>query len=546
LFPIATWGQVDTVKSTIIKDGTLWHTNQPVFATARDSTDANGYDSNDILIGLNTGYMIYRGYLWFDLSGLSLTGRTIDSVVVKLHGDGDDSTDDFNITSRSVWYTENPSGVAAYPEWNDFDGWAASGAYGGTALTNDFNSADFSDETYNAIKFTSAGVDSVDAHKADTLKIILLSAEDVSSSEPANAEYVTFEAADVTGEEPKLVIYSSAAPAGTPTISPPTFQKIRTDKVTVLWDTTLNGATIDSSAVFISDLPGDTTGLVAWYPMNKGAGDSSLHSNDGTVDGATLVMGDTLLGGGAYSFDGDNDYIDLGFQQNGTKTILVWTEVKLDTDMHIITTMDGGTNEGWGILYKSTGNVIRSDWNGQYDVNSLESSGINLNERINIASVLDGADSKLYINGVLEDSKDLGSEVESLSNIRISGRWDGVNTGSALLFDGTIDEPKFFGRALTQSEILAYVNETRSARRSAGTTGLTVQTADTLSEGTKYQFSVFGFNADSLIAFSDGVYMKTKYIVNESLGRLLYRPDDYKPNDPKQWNQKMISSVKIR
>jgi len=53
-------------------------------------------------------------------------------------------------------------------------------------------------------------------------------------------------------------------------------------------------------------------GLIAYYPFNGNANDESGNGNNGTINGATLTtdrFGNTNC---AYSFDGVNDYIDVG------------------------------------------------------------------------------------------------------------------------------------------------------------------------------------------------------------------------------------------
>jgi hypothetical protein len=52
-----------------------------------------------------------------------------------------------------------------------------------------------------------------------------------------------------------------------------------------------------------------STGIVAWWPFNGNAADSSGNSNNGTVNGATLTAGQSGLANNAYSFNGSSSYI---------------------------------------------------------------------------------------------------------------------------------------------------------------------------------------------------------------------------------------------
>jgi hypothetical protein len=55
-----------------------------------------------------------------------------------------------------------------------------------------------------------------------------------------------------------------------------------------------------------------STGLVAYYPFNGNANDESVYSNDGTVYGASLGPDRNGVANSSYSFDGSDDYIDMG------------------------------------------------------------------------------------------------------------------------------------------------------------------------------------------------------------------------------------------
>ncbi len=53
-------------------------------------------------------------------------------------------------------------------------------------------------------------------------------------------------------------------------------------------------------------------GLIAYYPFNGDANDESGNGNNGTVYGATLTMDRFGNTSSAYSFDGINEYINVG------------------------------------------------------------------------------------------------------------------------------------------------------------------------------------------------------------------------------------------
>ena len=59
-----------------------------------------------------------------------------------------------------------------------------------------------------------------------------------------------------------------------------------------------------------------TNGLVGWWPFNGNANDESGNGNNGTVNGANLTADRFGNVNKAYSFDGIDDFIDLGTSIN--------------------------------------------------------------------------------------------------------------------------------------------------------------------------------------------------------------------------------------
>ncbi|NBV09794.1 MAG: hypothetical protein EBS09_11940, partial [Flavobacteriia bacterium] len=65
-------------------------------------------------------------------------------------------------------------------------------------------------------------------------------------------------------------------------------------------------------------------GLVGWWPFNGNANDESGNGNNGTVNGATLTQDRFGNGNQAYSFDGVDDYFDVGINQMDSFTVSLW------------------------------------------------------------------------------------------------------------------------------------------------------------------------------------------------------------------------------
>lgn len=101
------------------------------------------------------------------------------------------------------------------------------------------------------------------------------------------------------------------------------------DSATVLRETVLYGAV---RVLATPELP--TNGAVLYYALSDDGTvpDASGNGNTGTVYGATFVAGGGMPGG-AYAFDGTNDYLDAGdiAALNGASQLTVSAWIKLET-----------------------------------------------------------------------------------------------------------------------------------------------------------------------------------------------------------------------
>lgn len=74
-----------------------------------------------------------------------------------------------------------------------------------------------------------------------------------------------------------------------------------------------------------------TNGMIAYYPFNNNAIDESTNSYDGNVVGPTITSDRNSNANSAYSFDGNNDYIDLGPKVgDGIRSISLWFKLNID------------------------------------------------------------------------------------------------------------------------------------------------------------------------------------------------------------------------
>jgi len=207
-------------------------------------------------------------------------------------------------------------------------------------------------------------------------------------------------------------------------------------------------------------------GLVAYYPFNGNANDESGNGNDGTVNGATLIVDRFGNAGNAYEFDGVNDFINCGNSstlnwQDSDYSISVWVKrsssgVQSSTHQVFIgKQLDGNPYRGWFFRFE-TNNLV--NFSSSYDAypwignGYVETTNPFFNtDWDNYIGVLNGQDQlmKLYVNGQLNNSSS-GSNtynIDNASDLFIGRKLNGE------YFPGQIDDIRIYNRALTEAEI---------------------------------------------------------------------------------------------
>jgi len=197
------------------------------------------------------------------------------------------------------------------------------------------------------------------------------------------------------------------------------------------------------------------TGLVSWWTLNTDASDS-VGSNDGTVSGATHLTSGCQYGGGCYSFDGSDDYIDVGtFSISGDEiTISAW--VNYDGGAYDPRIMSKGTSvsvsdQDWVLmidLYDTLEGRIAT--NGG-DAELFYGGGVTSGIWTHLMLVYDGSVARLYKDSSLSGSlTKSGSLITNSNPVWIGGQ---ATTATDRPFDGKIDEVMIWDRALNFSEV---------------------------------------------------------------------------------------------
>ena len=201
-----------------------------------------------------------------------------------------------------------------------------------------------------------------------------------------------------------------------------------------------------------------TTGLIGHWKFDETSGttatDSSGNNNTGTLtNGPAWTTGKI---GGAVSFDGVNDYVNLGtsVDQTITNAITVSTWVKPVATFQG-TFLVGSTDlviadYDWGIYNTAGGNT--------FNFYIQNTSGVPMNAGsvttavpgawIHVVGTYDGATIKLYINGVLENTVSQTGNIRNSNFVtHVAGGWNGVR------YAGVLDDARLYSRALTTAEI---------------------------------------------------------------------------------------------
>ena len=164
----------------------------------------------------------------------------------------------------------------------------------------------------------------------------------------------------------------------------------------------------------------------------------------------------------ALNFDGFNDYVQteyLGVTGNGARTIEVWFNRDIATTSQGIIAENGQPDgPGTRFTFKVQNNHLRVEIGGPGL--SLEGTTyLSSDQWYHGAVVFDPSLStnqyKLYLDGILEAEGDFaGINTNTIGNLQIGGRNNEVG-----IFDGTLDDLRYWSVARTQQEIADNMNE---------------------------------------------------------------------------------------
>ena len=220
--------------------------------------------------------------------------------------------------------------------------------------------------------------------------------------------------------------------------------------------------------------------LVGCWPMEEGSGtvviDATSFGNDGNITGSpTWVTGKvgsyalSLSGTGQYAVVPDSNSLNIG---TNNITLSAWVKPTKTATQYIIKKAIGTTAPNGYELSLSAGGKVFVRFNGGTTattrVDSLSSYPTDGNTWIHVAATFDGSIIKVYINGVLDNSKSISFTIAPNStNLGIGAQADGVSP-----FQGLIDDaPYNRALSLTDIEVLAGLRNLLNASKSGTGSG---------------------------------------------------------------------------
>lgn len=238
---------------------------------------------------------------------------------------------------------------------------------------------------------------------------------------------------------------------------------------------------------------------VAYYPFTGNANDA-IGTNNGTVNGATLTTDRFGAANSAYSFDGVDDFIDIGsinFAGNDY-SISFWVQLNsITTDNTIFSGANPSALTNTFILSELNNGVGRflhrnpSGTTGGVDLSGVQSFPLN-NWKF-VSCIKQGTTLSYYVNGVLDNSVTNGgvTNIGSAIYVELGRLRNGANSFIRHL-NGKLDEVKIYNTALTAAQVQ---NEYLSANNYSSQFGNSVKmngTSDYIDAGTNTAAAVSG------------------------------------------------------
>lgn len=261
------------------------------------------------------------------------------------------------------------------------------------------------------------------------------------------------------------------------------------------------------------------SGLVAYYPFNGSAKDSTGHGNNPVFNNATLTNDANGTANSAYHFDGSSSYMQIP----NSAWLNMTNKMSLSVNVRplgfytgpcrsnsIIQKGDNDLTSGnYALRFSDTlnpcGNPSTTDEHFYGDGGVHAFPVVQLNKWYNVVWTYDGAIARIYINGVLTNS--VAASISSFTNSYNLFLGKINDTQYPDWFNGDMDDVRIYNRALNSQEVSAIY---------FGLTAPTITSFSPASGGTNYTIIINGTNFTGATAVSFGGVNASSFTVNSA------------------------------
>jgi hypothetical protein len=222
-----------------------------------------------------------------------------------------------------------------------------------------------------------------------------------------------------------------------------------------------NSTTSAPITVTVSNTAPDPGSPVAAYGFEEASGstvtDSSNNGNTGTITGAVRTTAGRF--GSALTFNGTSDWVTIAdaasLDVTNQMTLEAWVRPSAVTSWRTVLMKEQTNGLVYGLYANSDTNRPSVHVNSAGEKDTRGTAQLAVNTWTHLAATYDGANLRLYVNGVQASSKaDTGNLPNSTGALRIGG-----NSVWSEWFAGQIDEVRVYTRALTAAEITTDMNK---------------------------------------------------------------------------------------
>lgn len=228
------------------------------------------------------------------------------------------------------------------------------------------------------------------------------------------------------------------------------------------------GITVGTGISILSDIEAATTGLVLNLDAEAYSGSGAWLDTSGLDNDATLVGSPAYTGGTAASFlfNGVDQYAEMLHDATLKPTAAItmeqwltaadWTAGALPSDYLVSLSCTQGGGYSHNIWEGSWKSYVRA--NGVYQIPEFDVSGFAANSWHQFVTTFDGRFTRLYVDGALEDTVDIGTSGNviqyAFNNSVIIAAEAGSTTGAAgQYWDGRVAITRIYSVALTAAQV---------------------------------------------------------------------------------------------